>query len=132
MSEGLKTPTPAAVKKLKKRITAQHRVMSEVAQREALRSGKKKPYTSYDPKSGRMVREPAFDETRFKQIEKSYMTGQPQANTPADKKAAQFGRRVDRLDRRTRTMGSRGGGGGGIVNPTGMIGKAVEKFFKKV
>ena len=31
---------------------------------------------------------------------------------------------------RTRTMGR--GGGGGIPNATGLVGKAVEKFFKKV
>ena len=31
---------------------------------------------------------------------------------------------------KARTMGR--GGGGGIYNPSGMIGKAVEKFFKKV
>jgi len=93
--KGLKTPTPKSMNKLTSRLGNTHRLYSSIANDVAMNSGKTK--TGYSPKQGKMVREPAFDQKRLNQINKSFLSGKPQANTSVDKKSATLGNRMRRV-----------------------------------
>ena len=97
--KGLSGRNAGRIKRVQGRLVNYHRLYSALARQEAFSTGKYKKTLGYNPKSGRMVREQAFDEKRFNQLDRSYKTGKPQANTELDREGARFGRRVRRIDR---------------------------------
>ena len=97
--KGLSGRNAGRIKRVQGRLVNFHRLYSALARQESFATGKYQKTLGYNPKSGRMVREQAFDEKRFNQLNKSYKTGKPQANTELDREGARFGRRVRRIDR---------------------------------
>ena len=95
--QGLKTPTPKSMNKLKSRLGNTHRLYSSIANDVAMQSGKTKPTLGYNPKTGTMMTEPRFDEKRFNQINKSFMSGKAQTKSLPDVKSAQLGNRMRRV-----------------------------------
>ena len=93
--QGLKTPTAKSMAKLTNRLTNSKKLLGAVVNDAAMNSGKTKD--GYSPKQGKMVREPAFDQKRLNQINKSFLSGKPQANTYVDKKSATLGNRMRRI-----------------------------------
>jgi len=93
--KGLKTPTAKSMAKLTNRLTNSKKLLGAVVNDAAMNSGKTKD--GYSPKQGKMVREPAFDQKRLNQINKSFLSGKPQANTSIDKKSATLGNRMRRI-----------------------------------
>ena len=97
-SKGLKTPTVKSMNKLTSRLGNTHRLYSSIANDVAMESGKTKPTLGYNPKTGTMMTEPRFDEKRFNQINKSFMSGKAQTKSLPDVKSAQLGNRMRRVD----------------------------------
>lgn len=95
--QGLKTPTAKSMKKLTSRLGNTHRLYSSIANDVAMQSGKTKPTLGYNPKTGTMMTEPRFDEKRFNQINKSFLSGKAQTKSLPDVKSAQLGNRMRRV-----------------------------------
>ena len=95
---GLKAPTAKSMTQIQKRLMSHWKLLGTVAAKDAMNTGKMKPTTGYNPKTGMMVREAAFDEKRFNQINKSFMSGKPQTQKPIDVKSATLGNRMRRID----------------------------------
>jgi hypothetical protein len=96
--KGLKAPTAKSMQKIESRLVNTHRLYSAAANKVAMESGKYQKTLGYNPKSGRMVREQAFDAKRFNQINKSFTSGKPQTKSVPDVRSAQLGNRMRRVD----------------------------------
>ena len=94
-SKGLKTPTAKSMPKVESRLTNSKKLLGAVVNDAAMNSGKTK--VGYSPKQGTFVREPTFDQKRLNQINKSFLSGKPQANTSIDQKSAKLGNRIRRV-----------------------------------
>lgn len=97
--KGLSGRNAGRIRRVQGRLVNTHRLYSALANQAAMESGKKTKSLGYNPKSGRMVYEQAFDQKRFNQLSRSYQTGKPQADTELDRRTAQFGNRVSRIDK---------------------------------
>lgn len=95
--KGLKAPTAKSLNKVEGRLLNTHKFMEEVAIRDSMNTGKVKPTLGYNPRTGRMEKEPAFNQKRLNQINTSYLSGKPQANTSMDQKIAKHGNRMRRI-----------------------------------
>ena len=124
---GLKTPTAKSMAKLTDRLTNSKKLLGAVVNDAAMNSGKTK--VGYSPKQGTFVREPTFDQKRLNQINKSFLSGKPQAKTSIDQRSAKLGNRMRRVgaamdspkNKAIRTMGKvlnvvRGGSAIGAIS----------------
>lgn len=125
--KGLKAPTAKSMAKVESRLTNSKKLLGAVVNDAAMNSGKTK--VGYSPKQGTFVREPTFDQKRLNQVNKSFLSGKPQANTSIDQKSAKLGNRMRRVgaamdspkNKAIRTMGKvlnvvRGGSAIGVLS----------------